>query len=54
MGPIHIVVLTPVFDLLLSIVQTGKHMLIETFVSELAVEALDIGVLRRLPRLNKV
>ncbi len=54
MWPIHIVVLTPGFDLFLCIMQAGKDMLVEAFVPELSVETLDVGILGRLPWLNKV
>ena len=44
MRTIRIVVPSPGFDLLLSIMQDVELMFIETFVPELAVEAFDVGV----------
>src|SRR5262249_33930952 len=45
-----VVVLPPGFDSLLRVRHTDEPMLVEAFVPKLAVEALGVGVLRRLSR----
>ena len=54
MRPVCVVILTPVFDLFLRIVQADEYMLVETFDPKFAIEAFDVGVLCRLPWLNEV
>ena len=53
MWSVGVVIMSPAFDLGSGIFQADKDMLIEALVPELAVEALDIGILGRLPWLNK-
>jgi len=50
--PETVVVQAPGFDLLLRVVQAHEHVFVKAFVAELAVEALDVAVLVRLPGLN--
>ena len=54
MRPERVVILAPGFDRFLGVVQTDEHMLVKALVAKLAIEALDVAVLDRLPRLNEV
>lgn len=54
MWPVGVVIQPPVFNLGSSIVQTDKNMFVEALIPELTVEALNIGILGRLPGLDKV
>lgn len=44
----------PAFDLELSVLQGKEVVLVEALDPESPVEALDVGVLHRLPRLNEL
>lgn len=48
MGPDCVVVLAPALDRALRIGQAGEPVLVQAFVSEAAVEALDVSILDRL------
>src|SRR5262249_58034913 len=49
-----VVVLPPLLDLLAGIGQTAEPVLVQTFIAEAAVEALNVAVLHRPSRLNRV
>jgi hypothetical protein len=49
-----IVIVPPRFNRLSRIRETGKPMLIQAFVTKLAIETLDIRILDRLPRVKNV
>src|SRR2546422_3054687 len=53
MGMLGVVVVPPGFDRQLRLGHRYKPMGVQAFVAEPAVEALDEGVLRRLPRLDE-
>lgn len=53
MRPHRVVVLTPSFDEILCLAETLEDMLVETLVSESAVEAFDVAVLVRFARLDE-
>ena len=54
MRPDMVVVFPPTINDGSGVLQTGEPVQIQAVVPELAVEALDKGVLRRLTRLNEV
>lgn len=49
-----VVMLAPVLDGRTSVVETGEPVQVQAVVPELAIEALDKGVLRRFSRLDEV
>ena len=53
MGTEFVVILTEGFDEVAGVAQVNKQVFVEALITELAVEAFDIGVLRRLARSNK-
>ena len=53
MRPFRIVILSPCLNDFLRVAQAYKNIVIQAFISEFAVEALDVSVLNRLPRLDK-
>src|ERR1700753_324864 len=54
MGTSSVVVEAPGLDVMPSIAKAGKPELVQTLVSESAVEALDVGILDRPARANEV
>jgi hypothetical protein len=46
--------LAPFIDFISRFIQRAKPVLIQTFVSKLAIEAFDKSILRRFARLNEV
>jgi hypothetical protein len=50
----RVVLLSPILSLFSCISQIREPVLVETIVSEAAVEALDVGVLRRLAWLDEM
>jgi hypothetical protein len=54
MGPERIVLHTPLLDSLPGFPQTGEPFLIQTFLTEPAIEALNMAVLYRLAGVNEV
>jgi len=53
-GPLRVVALPPLFDDLAGVGQAPKPVDIEAFVAELAIEALQVAVLHRPPRLDEI
>ncbi len=54
MGPDEVIIVTPTRDDLACVGQTPESMLVQAFIAESAVEALNEGVLHRLARLDIV
>lgn len=54
MRALFVVVPSPSGDLLVGEVQAGEPVLVEAFIPETPVEALDVGVLRGLARLDEL
>src|SRR6188472_3158215 len=53
MGALGVIVVAPSLDLLAGVTQRAEPVQVETLVAQLAVEALDEGVLDRLARLDE-
>jgi hypothetical protein len=54
MGPLGVIVVPPLVDQLAHKGQRAKQVGVEQFAAKRAVEALDVGMLRRLAGLNLV
>src|SRR5215469_17578927 len=54
MRTLLVVILSPGFDLSSCVTQTGKPIRVQTFIAQSPVEALYIGILHGLARLNEL